>query len=122
MKELIEKIDDLIIQATTDRSHYYVKSVLIEVKNRLALKNITNIGEIQDAYDRGREDMFKEIQQALIEKDVAMIKFKDEFNKTGLAINLNGTSIEEAKEVAEARKEYKKGNWIPDEEVRGNKK
>lgn len=30
--DLIEKIDDLILQATREKSHYYTKSVLEECK------------------------------------------------------------------------------------------
>lgn len=33
--EFLEKLDDLIIQATKERSHYYTKNVLLEAKNLL---------------------------------------------------------------------------------------
>lgn len=42
--QIIEKLDDLIKQATTERSHYYVRSVAEDAKRRIgeleaALKN-----------------------------------------------------------------------------------
>lgn len=47
-KKLLEDIDDLIIQATKERSHFYVKSVLERCKERikddeLALEKVQNI-------------------------------------------------------------------------------
>jgi hypothetical protein len=32
---LLEKVEELIKQATTERSHYYTASVLLEVKSEL---------------------------------------------------------------------------------------
>lgn len=33
--EFLEKLDDLIIQATKERSHYYTKNVLLEAKAKI---------------------------------------------------------------------------------------
>jgi hypothetical protein len=35
-QQLLERIDDLIRQATTERSHYYTASLLLEARARLA--------------------------------------------------------------------------------------
>lgn len=37
MADLIEKLDDLIVQATKERSHYYVKSVVEKAKWEIVL-------------------------------------------------------------------------------------
>jgi hypothetical protein len=52
---IYEKIDDLILQATKERSHYYTKSVLVECKEYIeqlekALKTISGSSNIDESF------------------------------------------------------------------------
>ena len=46
-KELLEKIDDLIVQATEERSHHYTESVLKEARHYI-LEQSVKIDKLRD--------------------------------------------------------------------------
>ena len=48
---LLEKIDDLILQATRERSHFYVASVLVEARQALALQDVAVAAAVAEARD-----------------------------------------------------------------------
>jgi len=61
--DVCEKIDDLIIQATKERSHYYVKSVLEECKAEIEMLKEALDGQ----HARGFRDGFIKSQERIKE-------------------------------------------------------